>query len=206
MGISVLSEENNNRDSEQWEKIDNDITLWKKHYDDIMKHLETKSNAMALMTNANEVYRMSILIAAASYCETRLTAMMKKIYEERTGSAILSEFVHKRALYKKFHTLFDWKTKGNYAKGANTFYSMFGKNFADHIKNQSENDKEFKMSQEAFVKIGALRNELAHEGNITSSYTVADALDLFENAKVFFVKFFDQLESQYTNERLQTPC
>ena len=160
---------------------------------------------MTLMANVNLVYRMSIIIAVASYCETRLTATMKKIYEERTGSTILSEFVHKQALDKKFHTLFDWKTKDNYAKGAHRFYSMFGKNFADHIKKQSENDQEFKMSQKAFVEIGALRNELAHKGSITSSYTVADALNLFEKAKVFFVKFFEQLEPQCSNERAQTP-
>ena len=82
---------------------------------------------------------------------------------------------------------------------------MFGKNFADHIKNQSKNDKNFKISQKAFVEIGALRNELAHEGSITSSYTVTDVLDLFDRAKVFFVKFFEQLESQYANERSRLP-
>lgn len=196
MVVDGLSEENNDRDSEPWEKINNDITLWKKHYDNIEKHLGTKSNVMTLIANANEIYRMSILIAAASYCEIRLTAMMKKIYEERTGSTILSEFVHKRALNRQFHTLFDWKAKGDYSKGANRFYSMFGKNFADHIKNQSKIDKDFKRSQESFVKIGALRNELAHEGSITSSYTVTDVLDLFDSAKVFFVKFFEHLESQ----------
>ena len=78
MVVDGLSEENNDRDSEPWEKINNDITLWKKHYDNIEKHLGIKSNAIALTANANEIYRMSILIAAASYGEARLTAMMKK--------------------------------------------------------------------------------------------------------------------------------
>lgn len=161
-------------------------------------HSLNNNNNISLIDNVGKVYRTTLTIEAAAYCEARMVCELRKIYYDGTGSDTLANFVYRSALERKFHTLFQWNEweegKGwKDKKGANFFYSMFGPDFKKHMKVKTEN-LEFKGWQDAFIELISTRNRFAHMGSSEHThYSASDAFDKFNKAKTFLEMFFEEL-------------
>lgn len=146
-----------------------------------------KSNELSLRIVADDNFRKSLLMAAASYFEQNMTSAVLAFAEEVTSKDhILTWFVKNKAVSRQYHTWFDWK-----GENANSFFALFGDNFKKHIKMQIEYNDELESSVKAFLEIGRERNRLVHQnyGSFTIEKTFEEIFTLYSKAMVFITWF-----------------
>lgn len=132
---------------------------------------------------AEDHFRKSLLMAAASHFERRLTECVIAFAEEVGGAGhVLVELVRRKAVERQYHTWFDW-SGGN----ANAFFRMFGDDFRAWARNEVTADIELDGSIRDFLQIGAERNRLVHQdyGNFSMEKTADDVYALYRSASVF---------------------
>lgn len=126
-----------------------------------------------------------ILLGAASEFEVALCDVVRRFVRSAANESdqILS-LVEKKAISRQYHTWFDWK-----APTANPFYSLFGDNFLNSMKDITKNDDQFANSVKNFLEIGQLRNSLVHN-NFSTFYMEKTSDEIFEsyNLAQFFVE------------------
>lgn len=117
----------------------------------------------SLRITANDNFRKSLLLAAASYFEKRICDIVLEFVRERSkGSVLLEEFVRNKAITRQYHTWFDWE-KNN----ANRFYSLFGKSFSEMMRERVKQIGGLQDSERAFLEVGNERNKLVHQDYVT---------------------------------------
>ena len=101
--------------------LDNRIEeLWSDH-GDLAAHLQT-NNQLYLLSRVHDSFGKTLIIAAASYFEVRLTETIVGLYDEADhGAEVLSVFVRRQAIGRRFAQLFNWDSPN-----ANSFYNLFG--------------------------------------------------------------------------------
>jgi hypothetical protein len=92
---------------------------------------------------------------------------------------MVKSLVKSKVIERQYHTYFDWKNRS-----ANSFYKLFGGEFADSIKLKIKSDDKLKESEKAFLEIGSERNLLVHENFLgyQLNKTVDEILELFKKA------------------------
>jgi len=106
----------------------------------------------------------SLILSTASYFEKAVRELLIKHAESMFYSTALTSFLDKQALYRKYHTLFDWE-KTN----INKFIRLFGNEFVNFME-QRLADEKIKDAIKEFMFIGQTRNELVH--NNFSEYSI----------------------------------
>ena len=102
--------------------------LWSDHRD-LVAFLQS-DNQLQLQSRVEDAFSKTLIVAAASYFEVRLTQSIVELYYESTQEAgILAQFVKKQAIGRRFAQLFQWDNEGKTAQNANSFYRSFGANF-----------------------------------------------------------------------------
>ncbi len=130
--------------------------LWNDHAS-LVNYLQA-SRQIQLLSRVQDSFRKTLLIAAASYFEVQLTQTIVDLYGEADqGAGILSAFVRRKAIGNSFSSLFNWDSPN-----ANSFYKLFGTDFADIMKIRVREDQGLSESVKAFLEIGHLRNQLVH--------------------------------------------
>ena len=147
---------------------------------------------VSLRITIDSVFAKALLISAASYYESRLTAVLVGLYETGDrGSRVLAEFVKNQAIGRRYAQLFAWD-----ANNANRFFSSFGTDFASHMREVVRNDIALQESVRAFLELGNLRNQLVHENyaEFPLDKTAKEIYDLYQKANRFVERFPEDIE------------
>ncbi len=160
--------------------------LWSDHRD-LVAFLQS-DNQLQLQSRVEDAFSKTLIVAAASYFEVRLTQSIVELYYESTQEAgILAQFVKKQAIGRRFAQLFQWDNEGKTAQNANSFYRSFGANFREYMVGRVREDKYLEDSVKAFLEIGNLRNQMVH-GNYADfqlNKTVEEVYKLYQDATNF---------------------
>lgn len=141
----------------------------------------------------------TMLLAAASYFERRLSDEVERLAEEKAGDGhVLTWLIRKKVLSRQYHTWFDWK-KSN----VNLFLSMFGQDFKNEASKWIAENEILQRSSADFLEIGRERNRLIHNnfGDAPLEKTTADVYGLYKSAKIF-VDWFPGAIRRYSHERM----
>ena len=118
-----------------------------------------KAGEVSLRAVADENFRKSLLLAAASYFERRMTETVLSFIEDTTNRNVLVvALVRNKAVSRQYHTWFQWGTNN-----ANSFFGLFGNDFRDFMKQRIKDDAQLDDSVRAFLELGGERNRLVHE-------------------------------------------
>jgi hypothetical protein len=149
-----------------------------------------QQNEVSLRALADSSLTKSLVLAAASFYETRIKDAIVEFAKENTGNAgLLVEFLKNKALERQYHTFFQWGRPN-----ANQFFSLFGTAFAEHMRKQVEASDGLQRSIAAFMELGELRNRLAHQNYaaFVIDKTAAEIYDLHKRA----IEFVEDLPQQ----------
>jgi hypothetical protein len=114
---------------------------------------------LSLRTSADEIFRRTLLLAAASLFESRMVECVLDFAEEVTGpDDMLTEFVRIKGVERQYHSWFSWRDKN-----ANNFFALFGGKFKSFMKAKIAEDQQLELAISAFMEIGRDRNRLVHE-------------------------------------------
>lgn len=141
-----------------------------------------EAGEVSLRSVADENFRKSLLLAAASYFERRMTETVLTFVEESTNQNIrVVELVRSKAVRRQYHTWFQWE--GN---NANSFYGLFGSEFREFMKRKVEEDK-LEDAVRAFLELGRDRNRLVHQdyGVFVLEKTTEEIHELYCRARDF---------------------
>ena len=150
------------------------------------------ANSLLLRDRAESAFAKTLLLAAASYFEVRLTQMIIDLYLDMTqGVEELAEFVKRQAIGRRFAQLFQWGSDEGPGRNANSFYVLFGDGFSAHMKQKVREDRDFDESVKAFLEVGNLRNQMVHENyaDFQLNKTVEDVYSLYTRAARFVDEF-----------------
>ncbi len=168
--------------------------IWHDHRE-LVAYLQS-SNQLQLQSRAEEAFGKTLLIAAASYFEVRLTQIIIELYRELTrGAEALAQFVKNQAIGQRFAQLFQWRDGTGSSRNANQFYSLYGPGFAAFMKQKVREDQTLNDSVMAFLEIGNLRNQMVH-GNYADfqlNKTVEEVYKLYQSAANFVDGFSDSV-------------
>ena len=160
-----------------------------------MEYLES-TNSLSLRDRAESAFAKTLLIAAASHFEVRLTQLIIDLYLEMTqGMEELAEFVKRQAIERRFAQLFDWGSGESPGQNANRFYRLFGDGFSAHMRQRVREERELDESVKAFLEIGNLRNQMVHESyaDFQLNKTVEEVYSLYASAARFVDEFPDAI-------------
>ena len=136
---------------------------------------------------ADGCFRKLLLIAAASDFEKRLTDVVFQFSEETlVKDHLLVFFIKNKGIIRQYHTWFDWESKN-----ANRFFSLFGDDFKKYMEKLTKSDREFSLSINAFMEIGAERNRIIHQDfiNFPMEKTTEEIYKLYLSANGFIEQF-----------------
>lgn len=142
-----------------------------------------EAGEVSLRAVADENSRKSLLLAAASYFERRMTETVLSFVEDATNRNVLvTALVRNKAVSRQYHTWFQWD-KNN----ANSFFGLFGSDFRDFMKQRIKDDDQLDDSVRAFLELGGERNRLVHEdfGAFTLEKTTEEIHALYRRALHF---------------------
>ena len=114
---------------------------------------------VSLRSVADDNFRKSLVLTAASYFERRMTETVTSFVDDATkGNLLVAALVRNKAVSRQYHTWFQWE--GN---NANSFFALFGSDFRDVMKRRLAEDYELGESVRAFLELGRERNRLVHQ-------------------------------------------
>ena len=118
-----------------------------------------EAGEVSLRAVADENFRKSLLLAAASHFEQRMTKAVTSFVEDATNRNVLvAALVRNKAVSRQYHTWFQWD-----ANNANRFFGLFGDGFSNFMKRKLRDDDALDESVRAFIEIGRERNRLVHQ-------------------------------------------
>jgi len=156
--------------------------------------LAIKNGDLSLAATLSEVFRKSLLIAAASRLEYRFRKEIESFYKKVTSeNEYAVEFVRNKAIERQYHTWFAWDRAN-----ANSFYGLFGNSFRLIMQEREKQSPEMKASMINFVRLGHQRNLLAHNDYVTFAPDLS-AEDVFKDYKSA-LDFVKEIKGQLTQE------
>ena len=155
-------------------------------------------NDLSLGLSMKQHFSKTLLLAAASHFEARLTETVRKFSEASLISRDhpLVGFVEKKATTREYYKWFDWNSRN-----ARIFFGLFGTKFAARAKEIVDDNAELGESIQAFLAIGRERNRLVH-GDF-AKFSMNDTVDQihrrYSSARMF-VDWVPEVLRQVTNE------
>lgn len=151
-------------------------------FDELIALLK-QSQEISLISSAEENFKKSLLLAAASYFENKLSNCVIDFARESAGeSHIMTHLIINKAIKRQYHTWFKWEEKN-----ANAFFSLFGPGFSTQAKSIVKERPELDLSIKAFLELGNNRNRLVHQdfGSFTLEKTTGEIYELYQTASLF---------------------
>lgn len=142
-----------------------------------------EAGEVSLRAVADENFRKSLLLAAASYFEHRMTDTVMSFVEDATNRNVLvAALVRNKAVSRQYHTWFQWE-----GSNANSFFGLFGSDFRDFMRQRVKTDDELDGSVRAFLELGRERNRLVHQdfGTFPLEKTTQEIHTLYMRAMLF---------------------
>jgi hypothetical protein len=114
---------------------------------------------VSMYSDLDDKLKKVLVMSAASYFEAEVKDVIHAfVASAGSNNPALSALVKNKALERQFHTYFKWDERK-----ANTFFAIFGETFSKHCKEQIQADKMLADAVSAFLELGDLRNQLAHQ-------------------------------------------
>jgi RiboL-PSP-HEPN len=156
----------------------------------LMKMLD-RAGEISLITLADDSFRKSLLLSAASQFEHELTETLASFVDEASNANVLiTSFLKNKAISRQYHTLFNWDENN-----ANQFFGFFGAGFRDYMKRLVKTDPELDESIRAFLEIGRERNRLVHQNY--AAFTLEKTADEIYGRYLQARHFIDRLASTF---------
>lgn len=124
-----------------------------------------------------------LVIAAASAFERALAGHIEALYRLHLDTApALANFAANKAIKRQYHSYFKWEDNN-----ANNFFGLFGPEFANEMKNRVKDSASLNDSVRAFLRLGDLRNQLAHQdyAAFTLEMNLDEVYRLYQNGLGF---------------------
>lgn len=158
-------------------------------FNDLLSLLE-EGGEISLRSVADDNFRKSLLLCAASFFEKTLCEVVANFVQKNSGNnPAIIEFVKNKAIHRQYHTWFSWKERN-----ANSFFGLFGEEFKSHIVRKIKLDNKLEDSIKSFMELGEQRNRLVHQdyGTFSLEKTSAEIFQLYNSAMsfVFSVEIF----------------
>ncbi|OSI11044.1 hypothetical protein BWD07_10045, partial [Neisseria canis] len=136
-----------------------------------------------------DLFRKTFLLACANAFERHLCKQLIKVFCPE--QELLSCFLKKQALNRKYHTLFQWESSN-----ANAFFALFGDNFKNNFSAKLRDNSQYKEGEGHFLFLGNKRNEIVHQGFDFVPFTedVSDIWEKYKKALDFYVYLWKELE------------
>lgn len=137
----------------------------------------------SLRIAAEDNFRKTLLLAAASYFERRIKEDLLNFIHRRTGGVdLVREFSRNKAIERQYHTFFQWELSN-----ANAFFGLFGESFKSYMRAIVQTDDEYRLAIESFLELGRDRNRLVHEdfGAFVLEKTTDEIFTLYQRALPF---------------------
>lgn len=166
-------------------------------FSDLREFLLGAADGVAFLPVVEGFLPRTMLLAVASYFESRLSDEVERLAAEEVGEGhVLTWLVRKKAVGRQYHTWFSWD-----ARNVNSFLSMFGPDFKEEAARLIAEDEHLEKSVRDFLEIGRERNRLVHEnfGDAPLEKTAADVYGLYESARVF-VDWFPGAIRRFSSE------
>lgn len=141
---------------------------------------------ISLANTIDDIFRKTLLLAAASYFEYTICGVILDYVSERASAdAAVIALTKIKAIDRQYHTYFDWN-----ATNANSFFGHFGEKYKQYAKGRVEQDAALKESIRAFLEIGSLRNQLVHQNYATFPLEkTADEIYMLYTVALKFTEF-----------------
>lgn len=153
---------------------------------ELIKHL-LEAKELSFAQDAEQMLQRNLPLAAASFLEERVCALLLKFVDVRTGGCTeLRSLVEIKAVKRQYHSLFEW----DQPNGFNKFFSLFGPEFKNAVITEIAEDPGLRRAAREFIEIGSLRNKIVHQNYATFvvDKSAAEIFVLFEGA-IRFVGF-----------------
>jgi hypothetical protein len=158
---------------------------------------------LSFLANFDASFRKMLLMAAASYFESQVTACVLRFVVEKSGSDVLTvSFAKSKGINRQYHTYFDWSLRN-----ATKFFSMFGPEFKGHMASVLKTNEGLAASISAFLELGDLRNTLVHEDFASHPLekTVDEIYGLYKLALVFVSAVPEEMRKCSASQMADTP-
>ena len=153
-----------------------------KQLNDLLEYLE-KQGEVSLKSDADNNLKKDLLLTAASYFEYQIRNIILSFVSKITNNnALIYSFVHKKALDRQFHTLFDFD-----ANNVNHFLNFFGKEFKEKVQGEIRGNPSLDKGIKSFLYICGTRNEAIHDnfGLYMIDKTSEDIFVEYKNGLIF---------------------
>ena len=152
-------------------------------YSDFTQILEqVETTEISLRNSVEEIFQKSLYVAIGSHFEQQITHYILEFMGKASDNNVLvTEFVRNKAIARQYHTLFGWK--GN---NANAFFGLFGQDFRAYMTGYVRENPEYAEATRAFLEIGNVRNEVAHDfESVTFEKTSDEIYARYKEALIF---------------------
>jgi len=142
-----------------------------------------KQSELSLHISAADNLRKSLLLAAASHFEHKVTSVVADFVREAArGSVLVEQFVRNKAIARQYHTWFNWNDKN-----ANQFFGFFGQEFQTLMVSRMKSHDDLRLSVKAFLELGNERNRLVHQDYASFSLekTMEEIYALYKKSLLF---------------------
>lgn len=126
-----------------------------------IKELLLTQGDMSAVTNFEALASKSLLLAAASHFERRVTELITEAAKASGTKNLFVEFLKNQALSRKYHTMFDWNSSN-----LNKFFGLFGNATKQKLSTAVEVD-DLPKCIDAFIFLNSERNRLVHQDYAT---------------------------------------
>ncbi len=149
----------------------------------------------SLSSDTDRYFKKIIVLSSASFFEHEIQNILITFVKSSTDDNLkIINLLKKKAIGGNYHTFFAWGEKNNPdkpGKNANVFFSLFGDDFKNEMKEIINNNIALSDSIKSFLEIGHLRNILVHSNFAAYNLDNKTTDEIYEIHKkaVLFVEF-----------------
>lgn len=161
-------------------------------YRDI-KTLLLNQSELSFQATIDTHFKKTFLISCASYHETHIQNTLHSFLEKASSDSRMVAFANSKGIKRQYHTYFVWESSnGKTPNNINNFLGLFGIEFKEKIATEISSDSELLSNMKAFLEIGNLRNQMAHQNLLTFNLEKTfDELVVLNEKALSFLMYLD---------------
>jgi HEPN superfamily RiboL-PSP-like protein len=160
---------------------------------DSIKEFLTEKGEISLVVTAEDVWRKSVLIAAASHFEHELGMAIERSARRRDVPEDFRSLIETKAISRQFYNYFDFDSSNT-----NKLFRAFGATCKSKAESKIRDSKSLRESQSAFLKICALRNQMVHSNYASFNIDLTtEEIYLLYRRGCKFIEFFEAVISDW---------
>lgn len=156
---------------------------------DSVKSYLMEKGEISLVNTAEDVWRKSVLIAAASYFEHELGKAIGRSIAAHDVPTQFQSLIDSKAVSRQFYSYFDFNSANT-----NKLFNSFGANCKEKAEAEIKASGELKEAQKGFLEVCSLRNQMVHSNYAAFSIdlTTDEIYEKYQKGRKF-LEFFEKL-------------